>query len=90
LTFSIKEGWCEDRPTSSLVVSLGKALNGIASAQGRQQKNFQRGATERRPKSSIKRPKNSPIKPLPGKEGATKKDRKIAQLNLFLLYLYHA
>jgi len=30
LTFSIKE-WCEDQAASSLVVSLGKALNGIAS-----------------------------------------------------------
>jgi len=31
LTFSIKEGFCEDRPVSLLVVSLGKALYGIAS-----------------------------------------------------------
>jgi len=32
LTFSIKEGLCEDRPASSLVVSfMGKALNRIAS-----------------------------------------------------------
>jgi len=31
LTFSIKEGYCKDRPASLLVVSLGKALNGIAS-----------------------------------------------------------
>jgi len=31
LDVSIKEGLCEDRPASSLVVSLGKALNGIAS-----------------------------------------------------------
>jgi len=31
LTFSIKEGMCEYRPASSLVVYLGKALNGIAS-----------------------------------------------------------
>jgi len=31
LTFSIKEGWCEDGPANSLVVSLGKeALNEIA------------------------------------------------------------
>jgi len=31
LTFSITEEQCEDRRASSLVVSLGKALNGIAS-----------------------------------------------------------
>jgi len=31
LTFSIKEGLCEDKPASSLVVSLGKTLNEIAS-----------------------------------------------------------
>jgi len=30
-TFSVKEGQCNDRPASSLVMSLGKALNGIAS-----------------------------------------------------------
>jgi len=30
LTFSVKKEWCENRPASSLVVSLGKALNGIA------------------------------------------------------------
>jgi len=31
LKFSIKKGdKCEDRPASSIVVSLGKALNGIA------------------------------------------------------------
>jgi len=31
LTFSIKKGYCEDRLASLLVVSLGKALNGMAS-----------------------------------------------------------
>jgi len=31
LTFSIKKGLCEDRSASSLVVSLGKTLNGISS-----------------------------------------------------------
>jgi len=31
LVFSIKKGECEDRPAGSFVVSLGKALNGIAS-----------------------------------------------------------
>jgi len=29
LTFSIKKGKCEDRPASSLIVFLGKTLNGI-------------------------------------------------------------
>jgi len=29
LTFSIKNGMCGDRPASSLVVSLGKALTGL-------------------------------------------------------------
>jgi len=31
LIFSIKKGYGEDRPASSLVVSLDKAFNGIAS-----------------------------------------------------------
>jgi len=29
--FSIKKGLCEDRPASLLVVSFGKAINGMAS-----------------------------------------------------------
>jgi len=48
-----------------------------------------KGATEKRPKNSKKRPKNSTIKPLPVGEGQRKKDRKIALLSLYLLYLYH-
>jgi len=46
-------------------------------------------ATEKRSKNSQKRPKNSTVKPLPGEGGQRKKDRKIAPLSLYLIYLYH-
>jgi len=53
--------------------------------------NFQKGATKKRPKNSKKIPKNSTIKPLSEEGGGQrKKDRKIALLSLYLLYLHHA
>jgi len=63
------------------------------SRQGRLQKNFQGEGRQQK-----KRPKNSTIKPLPGRGGRgngkkdrkiAKNDRKIALLSLYLLYLCH-
>jgi len=73
------------------IANISSAMDG----QGHRQKNFQEGTKKRQKNSKI--PKNSTIKPLPGVGGGatekrlkySKKDRKIALLSLYLLYLSH-
>jgi len=57
---------------------LTNAHNGIASAQGHWQKNFQEEATKKKIKNRKKDRKNSTTKPLPevGQRKKKKKDRK--------------
>jgi len=56
--------------------------------------NFSRGRERKKDRKIAKKNKTSSIKPLPGGNGKktekiAKKDRKIALLSLYLLYLYH-
>jgi len=68
---------------AKLLLRLNQMLYSRASEE-----KFPEGPTEKTINSK-KRLKNSPIKPFPGGGTTKKKDRKIALLSLYVLYLCH-